>query len=154
MSKHIFIFTIAFVLLSITTFSCKTPAEKVEDNRENVENAENKLEKSLNDSAAAANEIASKEEWEQYKDLTKLAIRANEIRIKELRNMKRVTGDNMDITLQAKIDSLESKNKILENKLDNYDKSRGDWGNFKKEFNRDLDELGKSLKEFTITRKK
>jgi hypothetical protein len=35
-----------------------------------------------------------------------------------------------------------------------YDKNQTDWEKFKREFNHDMDELGKSLKDLTVNNKK
>jgi len=50
---------------------------------------------------------------------------------------------------------LRKKNKRLKEKLDSYkNDADSDWHSFKREFNHDMDELGHSLKDFTVDNKK
>lgn len=49
---------------------------------------------------------------------------------------------------------MEQKNKELKVKIDSYKNDvNSDWKAFKKEFNHDMDQLGKSLKDFTVDNK-
>ena len=55
----------------------------------------------------------------------------------------------------AKIAKLEMKNTDMKKRLaDNNSENKENWENFKTEFNRDMDELGVAIKDFTIKNKK
>jgi hypothetical protein len=45
------------------------------------------------------------------------------------------------------IDSLEFKNENLNKRIGEYEKKHSNWTKFKHDFNRDLDELGNTLKK-------
>lgn len=65
------------------------------------------------------------------------------------------TGNDIDKAYQRNIDTIEQKNKNLKIKMDSYKNDvDSDWQSFKREFSHDMDELGKSLKDFTVNNKK
>lgn len=76
----------------------------------------------------------------------------NELRMKELSDQMKLKGKKLDDLYARKIDTLQMKNKVLKNRLESYD-MKSDWKLFQEEFNRDMDELGKTLKEFTVNNK-
>jgi len=56
---------------------------------------------------------------------------------------------------EKNLNELEQKNKNLKMKMAEYqDSGKDNWESFKREFNHDMDELGKSLKNFTDNNKK
>ena len=67
--------------------------------------------------------------------------------------MKR-TGKSMDEQYAKKINELEQKNREIKEKVNTYkNEASDDWETFKKEYNRDMDDLGRSLKNFTVDNK-
>ena len=46
---------------------------------------------------------------------------------------------------RKRIDTLEKQNNDLKTKIETYDQSQSNWESFKREFNHDMDELGKSF---------
>jgi hypothetical protein len=57
-------------------------------------------------------------------------------------------------TYQKKISELEQKNAKLKSDLADYkDESPDKWTSFKIEFNHDMNELGKAIKDFTVNNK-
>lgn len=121
--------------------SCATPGEKVEKAEENVMEANNKLDSAIknyqNDVNAyrieTANRVALNEK--SIKDFNlRIANEKNEARIKYLK----------------KIVELENKNTDLKKRMEDYKAdSREKWGTFKSEFNKEMDDLGKSIKDLT-----
>jgi hypothetical protein len=49
---------------------------------------------------------------------------------------------------------LEQKNASLKTKIENYENNQTDWQSFKREFNADMSQLGKALKDLTVDNKK
>jgi hypothetical protein len=75
----------------------------------------------------------------------------NEAKILELRSETTLKKNANKLEVEAKISELEMKNNELRLKLFNYQPNgKHKWEKFKKEFNHDMDELGKSLKNFSI----
>ena len=75
----------------------------------------------------------------------------NEKKIAEYKALKQETKTD----LNAKIDSIEKSNLQLKLKMDNFkDEGIEDWKKFKSEFSRDMDELGKAIKDITIKNNK
>jgi hypothetical protein len=59
----------------------------------------------------------------------------------------------MDKSLANRIDALEQKNKDLRIRITTHDSTQSDWDSFKREFNHDMDELGKALSDFAENNK-
>lgn len=59
----------------------------------------------------------------------------------------------LDPLYEKRIETLEQQNKDFRKKIEDYEKSQTDWEIFKREFNHDMDELGKALKDLTVDNK-
>lgn len=120
---------------------CNTPAEKVEKAQQEVDEANNKLDKVTDEYQA---DIA------KYRLEATERIAANEKSIAEFNaridDQKKVA--KADYTI--KIAELEKKNTDMKKKMDDYKEDGKDkWEKFKLEFNHDLEELGKAFKDLT-----
>jgi hypothetical protein len=62
-------------------------------------------------------------------------------------------GKTLDALRENKIDKLEQLNSDLKARLEAYEKNQSDWVSFKIEFNNDMDELGKDIKDLTVDNK-
>jgi hypothetical protein len=101
-----------------------------------------------------AKRAATAEEWQQFKEDTNAKIEENNAKIAELKLKIKKTGKDIDKTYQKNIDAMEQKNKELKVKMESYKNDvNSDWKSFKREFNHDIDELGQSLKDFTVDNK-
>lgn len=147
--------------LALTTFivatvlvGCQDKSKQEAEAKENVENAKENLDDAkaeLSDARRAATE----QEWQAFKDSTNATIKQNEIRIAEMKAELKKTGKTIDSEYSKKIQELEEKNKEIKNKLEVYkNDTNSDWQSFKKEFRHDMDDLGQSLKNFTVKDKK
>ena len=147
MKKSILV-RVAFVFITSTVVlsSCSTPAENVQDAEVNVAEANKDLEKA---NAVYMAEMAA------YKAETTEKIAANKLIIKEFNDRVAKDKETAKAEYQMKVTELEKKNSDLKKKMDDY-KSDGkeNWEKFKTEFNHDMDELGKSFKDFTVKSKK
>ena len=60
----------------------------------------------------------------------------------------------MDEQYAKRINELEEKNREIKEKVNTYkNDASNDWEAFKKEYNSDMDDLGRSLRNFTVDNK-
>jgi hypothetical protein len=155
MKKVIITLTVSAMLISGAFFtSCKSPAQKEDAAKAKVEDAKKDLNAAQNNSNAEAQKVATAEEWKTFKSKSEVRIRDNEIRIAELTAKMKKPGKIFDSMYEKKIDAIEQQNRDLRARMDAYEKSHSDWESFKTEFNHDMDELGKALKDITVDNKK
>lgn len=146
--------------LALTTFiagtvlvGCKESSKKEEAVQENVQDARADLD-DAKEELSEAKRAATEQEWKAFKESTNATIAKNEIRIAEMKADLKKTGKNIDTEYSKKIQELEEKNKEIKNKLETYkNDANSDWQSFKKEFNDDVNDLGTSLKNFTVKNK-
>ncbi|MDY0151153.1 MAG: hypothetical protein RBS43_02630 [Candidatus Cloacimonas sp.] len=104
------------------------------------------------DAAKNANAV---DEWQAFKAEKETQIAANDKIIADYKVKMTNSKGKLLAAYDKKIDVLEAKNKELKAKLDGYkDEGKDSWEKFKSEFNRDTDELGTALKNFTVNNKK
>ena len=139
---------IAVLTLAVT--GCKSTSEKNDD-------VLNKTEKEIEDAAKNAKEaeqnLIESPEWIEFEKAANLAIAENEAKIAELRVKMSKSGRAFDTLYEKNIDRLEEENRNLKMRLDAYKKSQSGWESFKEEFNRDMENLGKALKDLTVDNK-
>jgi len=120
---------------------CKSSASKVEDAKEDVVKAKETL------------EVAKEEYLEDVKQSRIAAaesIDANNRSLAELKEKISKEKKQIKEKYEKQIAELEQKNNEIKRKLDNYQvEGRDEWQVFKKEFNHDLDELGRALSDLT-----
>jgi len=142
------------VFLAATVFSgCNSPEQKVDNARENVQDAKQELNTEQANANAEAQKAASAEEWKVFKSETQLKIEDNEKRIAELKIKLKKPGKLLDPAYQKRIDALELKNQEMKSRIDAYEKNQSNWETFKREFSHDMDELGMAIKDFTVDNK-
>ena len=145
---------LSLALLTMTAgtvlVGCKDASKEEKEARENVQDAKENLDDAKVE-LSAARRAATEEEWKAFKDSTNQAISDNEKRIAEMKANLKKTGKTIDLEYQKKIAALEVKNNEIKTKLEMYkNDANSDWQSFKKEYNRDMDDLGESLKNFTV----
>ena len=86
-------------------------------------------------------------DWANYKKEQEDKIRKNDERIAELKREKANTSKTVDSLYNKRIATLQQKNSELRTKIVTYKYEESKWEQFKREFNHDMDELGKSLKD-------
>jgi chromosome segregation ATPase len=155
MKKVIFILAMTTTFMAGTIFTgCQSSTQKQEAAQAKVKDAR----QDLNEAKKNANEVAQKaataEEWKTFKSESELKIKENEIRIAELKIKLKKPGEIFDALYENKIVKLEQQNKDVKAKLEAYEKSQSNWESFKREFNHDMDELGKALKDLTVNNTK
>jgi len=141
-----------FLTGSVLT-GCQSSAKKEASARDNLQEAKQDLKEVQKDADEEAQKLANAEEWKTFKSDAEVTIRNNEIRIADLRVKMAKQGTVLDPMYEKKIEALEQQNKDLRKRIEDYEKSQSDWETFKREFNHDMDELGKALKDITVDNK-
>lgn len=132
----------AAIIASVIAYSCSTPLQKVENAGANVTEAKQNLAEAQYDYAV---EVAN------FKNETVGKISSNEKIIDDIK--KSMANDKKEAKEEyiKQIAALEQKNADLKYRIDEYKEDGNEkWQSFKREFNHDLDELGKSLKDFLV----
>lgn len=140
----------AFFVLS----SCQTPADKTKESAEKLEEAKKELSTAKDDAATASKKELAAAEWKTFKAETELKITQNELRISAIRAKLKESGQKAGKMTLQKIDSLEMRNKALQEKLEKYNSGQTNWEVFRNEFNKDLEGLGEAIKNFGVPAKK
>lgn len=139
MKKTIFVHAVSLFIAGTMITSCQQSGNKVEDARENVVEANQELKQAISDSV------------QQFKRESEAKISAYDRNIAELK-VKIALEKKEDKALYEKnLAELEQRNKEMKRKLAEYKaEGKDDWNSFRYEFKRDMDELGQSLKDFTV----
>lgn len=149
MKKGFFIFAMAITgLLGTILMGCKSPAQKVEDAQTAVGEAKDDLRDAKQDANTQAEMDDRDKEWKTFKQESESKIKDNETRIAELRTRIKESGKDIDAAYERSIEALEEKSKNVRNKMETYayDNNMNSWAAFKREFDRDMDEIGKAFK--------
>lgn len=155
MKRTIFILSVTITLMAGTIFtSCQSSVQKQDAAQAKVQDARQDLNEAQKDANAIGQELATAEEWATFKSESEVKIRDNEVRITELNVKMKKPGETFDELYAKKIANLELQNKEMRTRLIEYEKSQSNWETFKREFNHDMDELGKALKDLTVDNKK
>jgi hypothetical protein len=102
------------------------------------------------DANEVAQNAATAEEWNTFRNESELKIRDNEIRIAELNVILKNPGEIFDAGNEKKIAILKLQNKDMKARLEAYEKIQSNWETFKREFNHDMITIGDELKALTI----
>ena len=140
---------IAFLAGTVSTTYGQVPDKKSEKARENLKEEKKDVVVAKQDL-----KIAQKDSTSAYQKLTKESeakFKTNEVSIADLRTAITKSNSKEQATDQKKVSLLEVKNNNLKKELADY-KVLGDtqFATFKTEFNRDLDQLAKELKDFKV----
>jgi DNA repair ATPase RecN len=148
-------FIIALTMLAVAFLSsCQSNADKLEEANKDVAEAQEELAEARADAREVRIMVANEEEWRTFKSDAEVKIDNYEKRIEEIREDMKKPGKNFDETYRNNIDSLEERNKDLRKRMGYYENNQSDWDKFKREFNHDMDELGKALKDLTVNNAK
>lgn len=142
-------FTIAIATLMVGLFftSCESAEQRANDD---VREAQAELKEAKQDASFAAQKSADAEEWRVFKTDVDESIAKNKNRIAELKVQMEKPGQALDAAYAKRIEVLEEQNEDLRTRMVTYEKDQSDWESFKREFNRDLNELEKELHNFTV----
>lgn len=135
MKKSIKIFVASLFMTCAFIASCNSPAEKVEEAKDNVAEAQAALDKANEELLA---------EVENYRKETAGRIAANNLVIAELK-------ETMKDVKESIVENLEVKSRDLQVKIDAYKvEGRDKWEEFKLEFDHDMSELAKAIADLKL----
>jgi len=150
MKKSMLMLTIpALMGASLLFTGCTTPANKVDNAREDVTEAKADLKDAREDLRDANNEYLT--DVEAYRRETAAKIEANNQSIIAFNTQ--IKGEKLDAQAgyRRQLDELERKNVELKRRMDDYKvNGQSNWESFKKEYNRDMQSLGLAFKNLTI----
>ena len=153
MKKTLYTLALTTIMAGTVLTSCQNTTKKEEAAQDNVENARENLDDAKEELSDARKE-ATHEEWDAFRASTDATITANENRILDLKARMKNTGSSIDTEYARRIAVLEQKNNNMKAKIESYKKdSKDDWESFKKEYNRDMNELGEAFKNLTVDNK-
>jgi len=150
MKKSIMFTATMSSLLFVALSGCESNNQKTQEAKENVSKATDELAKAQLNAEMDSMRMVNVAEWELFKNETDGKIQANEIRIAYLRKSLKQSKQTATKEMNVKISELEEKNKELKSRLVTYDQVQGDWIEFKREFSKDMDQLGSALTNFTV----
>jgi hypothetical protein len=154
MKNSIFTLTSALIIsIGILFSGCQSAAQKEQIAQDKVEDAQNDLNAAQTNANAVQQKAATVEELKIFRLESELKMKNNEVSIAEIKLRMNKPGSALDEVYAKKIDSLELSNQNLKSRIDTYEKSQSDWETFKREFNRDMDELGNKLKSMAAKNK-
>lgn len=142
MKKRIITLTLCTIMSGALFMNCSNSAQKVDKAQQNVIEANKNLD---NANQAYEADIAD------YRTETANIIATNDKSINDFKARiakdKKIAKDDYN----KKIADLERKNSDMKKRMDDYKAdSRESWVQFKDQFSRDMEELGKAFKDFTI----
>jgi hypothetical protein len=148
-----FTFTMAILLMAMSILAgCQLMSTKEGSVPDTVILTRQDLQDLQDDANKAAEKVVMAKEWNNFKMDADITIRNNAICIAEIRVKLEKTGTTPDQVYVKKIDRLEQQNKDLKRRIKVFQEDQSDWESFKLEFNQDLDELGRSLKDLSVER--
>lgn len=140
---------IAFIAGTTSTTFSQVPDKQSVKARENLKEEKKDVVVAKQDL-----KVAQKDSVSEYQKLTKeseLKFKSNEKAIADLRAAITKNKSKEQATDQKKVSLLEDKNNSLKKELADYKVlGQAQFTSFKAEFNRDLDQLAKALKDFKI----
>jgi septal ring factor EnvC (AmiA/AmiB activator) len=143
MKKSILILAVTMFIAGAMFSGCQSSADKVQDARDNVETANQELDQAVKDSIR------------EFKKESEAKISNYDQNIAELKAKIATMNKENKARYEKMLADLEQRNNLLKKKLaDLKDDGVDQWAAFKREFNHDMDEIGKALKDLTIDNKK
>lgn len=154
MKRPVFSIQIVLILIFGTVFTgCESSAQKEFEANEQKHKSSRRQEAMRNDTNQTVPEVVSDREWEAFRTNADKRLKDNEILLTNLRMKIRSTGKKSDMIFEKWINIFEQKNKFLKERIIVYPEVQGDWESFQSEFNKELDELYKSLKDMDDAKK-
>ena len=146
MNKKAILAVAAVAMVSGTVLtSCSTSSEKLEDAKENVVKANKELDNANEEYLA---------DVENYKKEITAKINGNKKSIAEFDERIAKEKKEVKADYKKKMAELRKQNSDLKKKMDDYKiEGKEKWESFKNEFNHDMDELGKAVKDLVVDNK-
>lgn len=146
MKKMIVAFALTMFLVAALLLSCTSSSEKVENAENKLTQAQDNLNEAINDSI---------EDYQVFRKEADMKLAAQEKIIAEFK--ARIANEKKEnrAEYEKKIAELEQQKYDMKMKLDEFKQDGKDsWTNFKSEFVRDMENLGKAINDLTIKNNK
>jgi hypothetical protein len=144
--KNLF-FTIVILFSGGTLLvGCMSAEQKKEAANAQVVVATENLNKVQANADVVAKKVATEDQLKTFRLESDLKIKNNDVRIAELKLKMNKSGTALNEVYAKRIYSLEFRNTNLKKRMSDYVQTHSDWEKFKRDFNRDLDDLGTKLK--------
>lgn len=137
----------AFVSLAFLT-GCGTKEDKVSAAQEKVADAKEDLADKKYD-AKVERQVEAKE-WQEFVAESKAQIAINNEKIGDLKIRMKNSGKMENAVLNERIINLENRNTELRKRMETYDSSMSNWASFKREFSKDMENLGQAINDLTV----
>jgi len=144
---------VAFMAGTISTSYGQTRDQKSFSERDNVRQSD----RNKADSQQDYKEVQRKSDYEflKFKKESQATIRNNEKKISDIKRKFSKFSSREKAEFQRNLRIVEQKNAKLKRQLSNYRERQQDkWMSFKRDFNRDLNEVSNSLRDFKIENKR
>jgi len=140
MKHKYFILTVMVFIAGALLTGCNINREKkVEDAKENVQQANQELKDA---------QAEYEREWQQFKSDAELKINANQEKIDDFKVSMKTTSTKFKAKYENEVLTLEQKNIELKKKLNEFKYERKEnWEEFKKAFTSDMDVVGNALND-------
>jgi hypothetical protein len=151
MKKKIFAYTAILLLTGMLFFGCSPASQpKVEEAKNSTKSAVNSMEEARKTDVNAVKEKTA-QDWQTFKKDMENLSGQNQARIKELRDKISAADAKNRARLNQDLDTLEQKNNELKKKLEaQKEEEKQKMEAVQTEFRRDMDELGKALRDFRV----
>lgn len=146
--------TLLICAIGLSFLGCQTPEQKAENAQNNLQDAKHNLALTQQKANQADQKVADANEWKTFRTESEAKIKNNSVLIESYKYKMKHSGKIMDSVYEYKIHELDKENKKLISQMDEYEKQNSDWETFKKEFNRDMEKVGKSIKDLMDDTKK
>ncbi|MDO9255338.1 MAG: hypothetical protein Q7U54_07500 [Bacteroidales bacterium] len=142
MNKHFVKMTVLMCIATAVITSCNFTTEQKADT---LEKAKANLEEASQDLNIARADSA---EFANYKIESEKKLRENELLIADMKDRMKSERKETRVNYKMQLDSLDMQNTQLRNDMHFYSsQGKENWEKFKKEFNTELDALGKAISQ-------
>ncbi len=131
-------------------FACNNPKKNEKETEEHAKERQTEIKEVKKEYKADSITLVNEAEWTMYKTAAEIRIKANTVRIKELKKILDKHGKTADVASEQYLSDLEKKNENLQKRIDEFKREGTDWARFKSEFDRDLNQVQTSLKDFKM----
>lgn len=148
MKNNMFTYAVLGCMAGILLAGCgKSAEQKVEAAKENVAEASKE---NMGEAKQALKDAQAdyRAEWQAFKAESEQQIQANEKRIDAMNEKMEHASTKVKAQYKKDVAALKEKNHELKKKLEEYkDEGQGKWEEFKSNFKRDMDSVGKTMKD-------
>jgi hypothetical protein len=143
---------IAVMAVTIASSYGQEPDKKSQKARENLKEAKTDVVDAKQDLKQA--QMDSVSDYQNFKKESDAKIKDNEKSIADLKVKSAKIEQKNKAAYEKKVNDLEQKNTKLKDELADYKEGSPDkWTSFKNEFNHDINELGRAIKDFMVDNK-